>query len=202
MQKADRDPIALTVLALLLTGPRHLYEMHRMITRTHLDFVTGLPRSLYHAAERLLSAGHVVITETTRDGNRPERMIYQLTPSGHARLRSWVRLLLTTPDANSAMFVPALSFAGCLPPAEVATALTERRSELDRSLTAAREAIAANASRLPRILMIEVEYEASRVAAESAWITALLDDISAGRLTWSTDPLSLADIEPLIREDT
>jgi DNA-binding PadR family transcriptional regulator len=201
VQKADRDPIALTVLALLLTGPRHLYEMHRMITRTHLDFVTGLPRSLYHAAERLLAAGFVVIAETTREGNRPERTIYQLTPAGHDRLRSWVRLLLTTPDANSAMFVPALSFAGCLPPAEVTEALTERRSELDRSLAAARSAIATQAGQIPRILMIEVEYEASRLAAESARITPQLDDIAAGRLTWSTDPLTLADIEPLIRED-
>ena len=29
LHRADRDLPALTVLALLLTGPRHTYEMHR-----------------------------------------------------------------------------------------------------------------------------------------------------------------------------
>ena len=54
MARAERDLPGLTVLALLLTGPRHTYEMHRMMIDTRKDFVTGLPRSMYHAVERLL----------------------------------------------------------------------------------------------------------------------------------------------------
>src|SRR3954471_10024922 len=123
MQKADRDTTALCVLALLKTGPRHTYEMHRMVVRTHKTFVTGLPRSIYHAAERLLAAGHIEVAATTRDGVRPERTVYQLTDAGKRRLHDWVWLLLAEPDSNSALFVPALTFAGVLTPDEVAAAL-------------------------------------------------------------------------------
>lgn len=196
MRKADRDLAALTVLGLLKTGPRHSYEMHRMIERTHKDFVTGLPRSIYHAAERLLAGGYIRVAATTRDGGRPERTVYQLEESGERRLRVWVRLLLAEPDANSTLLVPALNFAGCLTPAEVADALRERHAELAR-----RSVPTPMPPGLPRILTLEVEYEAARLRAERDWIAGVLDDLAAGTLTWSGEPADLADIDQLIRED-
>ena len=45
LSRTDRDLVGLTVLALLLTGPQHTYEMQRLMKVTHKDFVTGLPRS-------------------------------------------------------------------------------------------------------------------------------------------------------------
>jgi DNA-binding PadR family transcriptional regulator len=196
MHKAERDLAALTVLGLLKTGPRHSYEMHRMIERTHKDFVTGLPRSIYHAAERLLAAGYIRVAATTRAGGRPERTVYQLEESGERRLREWVRLLLAEPDANSTLLVPALNFAACLTPAEVADALRERRDELAR-----RSVIPPMPPGLPRILTLEVEYEVARLRAERDWVTGVLDDLVAGTLTWSGEPAGLADIDQLIQED-
>jgi DNA-binding PadR family transcriptional regulator len=197
MRKADRDTTELCVLGLLKTGPRHTYEMHRMIERTHKTFVTGLPRSIYHAAERLLAAGHIRVTATTRDGGRPERTVYQLTEAGEQRLRSWVRLLLAEPDANSLLFVPALTFAGVLAPGEVATALRERLVELVRR----QEAATAVPPELPRVLVLEAEYQASRLRAESEWVGRIIGDLDAGTLGWPADLTDLADIEALIKED-
>ncbi|GIJ46069.1 PadR family transcriptional regulator [Virgisporangium aliadipatigenens] len=189
--------VALTVLALLLTGPRHAYEMHVMIERTHKDFVTGLPRSIYHAAERLLTAGHIEVAGTARAGARPERTVYQLTDAGRLRLREWVRLLLAEPDPAAHLFVPALSFAGCLPPPEVAAALRARRDVLAHRESAARAALSTP---IPRILLIEAEFEAHRLAAEIEWVERLVADLDSGGLHWSTDPASVADIESLIGE--
>jgi DNA-binding PadR family transcriptional regulator len=197
LQRADRDTTALCVLGLLKTGPRHTYEMHLMIERTHKTFVTGLPRSIYHAAERLLAAGHIRVAATTRDGVRPERTVYQMTEVGERRLRDWVRLLLAEPDASSTLFVPALTFAGVLTPGEVAAALRERRAELVRREKAA----TAVPPELPRILVLEAEYEAGRLRAESEWVGRIIDDLAAGTLDWSADPADLADIEALIKED-
>jgi DNA-binding PadR family transcriptional regulator len=191
MDKADRDVTALTVLGLLMTGPRHTYEMHRMIERTHKDFVTGLPRSLYHAAQRLLAAGHIRVAATTRGGARPERTVYELTAAGRDRLRDWVRLLLSEP---SGLLVPALTFAGCLRPAEVAEALRHRRDEQTRRTGAALP------THLPRLLLLEAEYEISRLTAEATWLTGVVDDLDAGRLTWPDNPADLADIDELIGE--
>jgi DNA-binding PadR family transcriptional regulator len=197
MQKADRDTTALCVLGLLKTGPRHTYEMHLMIERTHKTFVTGLPRSVYHAAERLLAGGHIRVAATTRDGVRPERTVYQLTEAGERRLRDWVRLLLAEPDANSTLFVSALTFAGVLTPGEVADALRERHAELVR-----REEVATVVPlELPRILVLEAEYEAGRLHAESEWVGRIIDDLAAGTLDWPADLADLADIEALIKED-
>jgi DNA-binding PadR family transcriptional regulator len=197
MHKADRDTTALCVLGLLKTGPRHAYEMHLMIERTHKTFVTGLPRSIYHAAERLLTAGHIRVAATTRDGVRPERTVYELTEAGERRLRDWVRLLLAEPDANSTLFVPALTFAGLLAPSEVAAALRERRAELERRERAA----TAVPPDLPRVLVLEAEYEAGRLRAESEWVGRIVDDLAAGTLDWPTDLAGLADIDALIKED-
>src|SRR5690606_32687118 len=68
LDRADRDLVGLSVLALLLAGPKHTYEMHRMMVDTRKDFVSGLPRSMYHAVERLEKAGHIAPVETVRDG--------------------------------------------------------------------------------------------------------------------------------------
>jgi hypothetical protein len=57
----------------LLTGPRHTYEMHLLMVDTHKDLVTGLPRSMYHAVERLLRAELIRVVGTDREGGRPER---------------------------------------------------------------------------------------------------------------------------------
>lgn len=194
MNKADRDVNALTVLGLLLTGPRHTYELHLMIERTHKDFVTGLPRSIYHAAQRLLAAGHIRVAATTRDGVRPERTVYELTPSGRTRLKSWVRRLLASPDPNSTLLVPALNFAGCLTPPEMASALRERHALLVR-----RTKVDLPPG-LPRLLTLETEFETARLKSEITWLTGVIDDLDAGRLAWPADPASLADIEELIRE--
>jgi DNA-binding PadR family transcriptional regulator len=185
------------VLGLLKTGPRHTYEMHLMIERTHKDFVTGLPRSIYHAAERLLAAGHIRVAATTRDGVRPERTVYQLTEAGERRLRDWVRLLLAEPDPSSALFVPALSFAGVLTPGEVADALRERREALSRRADAA----SAVPPELPRVLLLEAEYEACRLRAESEWVGRIIDDLVAGVLDWPADLAGQADVDALIREE-
>jgi DNA-binding PadR family transcriptional regulator len=200
VRKADRDMAALTVLAILLTGARHTYEMALMIERTHKTFVTGLPRSLYHAVEKLLTAGHVRIVDTTREGARPERTVYELTDEGRARLHEWVYLLLSEPGTDSALFAPALTYAGCLPPPEVVDALQHRRRQLHARATDARTALEQTREHLPRILMVEVEYEAARLEAERSFVDGLLADIKSGRLAWSTDPHDLADIDEIFRE--
>src|SRR5690606_24604707 len=97
LRRVDRDLPALTVLALLTTGPRHTYEMHRLMVDTHKDFVTGLPRSMYHAVDRLLRAGLIEVVRTDRAEGRPERTVYGLTDAGRAELRERVRRLLEHP---------------------------------------------------------------------------------------------------------
>ncbi|MBO3743150.1 PadR family transcriptional regulator [Actinoplanes flavus] len=196
MRKADRDLASLTVLALLMTGPRHAYDMHLLIERTHKTFVTGLPRSLYHAVNRLVGGGEIRVSDVVRAAGRPERTVYALTDRGRARLREWIGVLLREPDPDSSLLTAALSFAGCLPPETVAGLLRERRARLEQRLVAARAV-----PELPRVLLIEAEYEVSRLTAERDWVSALAADIETGRLTWPADMADVADVTPLLTED-
>lgn len=191
LQRADRDLPALTVLALLTTGPRHTYEMHRLMIDTHKDFVTGLPRSMYHAVERLLRAELIEVVRTDRPQGRPERTVYGLTGAGRAELQERVRRLLEQPDPDATLFVAALSFLGCLPSSQARSALDVRRTELGNRIDGTHAALAA-APALPRLLLVEAEYEIARLTAERDWVAGLLADLDAGRLDW---PADLRDLE-------
>lgn len=194
LARADRDVVGLTVLALLLVGPKHTYEMHRMMIDTRKDFVTGLPRSMYHAVERLEKADFIVPQETIRDGTRPERTVYAITDSGRVVVRDRVQRLLEHPDADSTLFVAALSFMACLSPAEAAQALRVRINILSGSIAALQIDFQNLPAGLPRVLVVESQFELARLRSEQSWAQSLLEDIEQGRLTWPADVSQLADI--------
>ncbi|MGH3566080.1 MAG: PadR family transcriptional regulator [Pseudonocardia sp.] len=196
LRRVDRDLPALTVLALLLMGPRHTYEMHRMMIDTHKDFVTGLPRSMYHAVERLVRDKLIGVQEIARDGGRPERTVYALTDAGRVELRARVTRLLAHPDPDTTVFVAALSFVGCLPGDEAAEALRTRSNVLAARIAGLDEAARSTPNTPPRLLVIETEYERNRLDAERRWVDALVADIDGGRLEWPDDIAALVDLLP------
>jgi DNA-binding PadR family transcriptional regulator len=199
VRRADRDLVAVTALALLLTGPRHTYEMLLLIEKTHKTFVGGLPRSLYHAVNRLVGSGDIQVVGATRDAGRPERTVYALTEQGRSRLQGWVGLLLREPDPDSSLFTAALTYAGGLPPEVVAALLRERHAELDRRAQVARAALDSLPD-LPRVLLLETEYEVSRLTAELTWVAQLIDDLATGRLAWLGAAEAAAGVESLLQE--
>lgn len=38
---------------------------------------------------------------------------------------------------------------------------------------------------MPRLFLLEDEYRLAQVRSELAWVSALVDDLRAGRVTWS-----------------
>jgi DNA-binding PadR family transcriptional regulator len=198
LSRADRDLPGLTVLALLLTGPRHTYEMHRMIVDTHKDFVTGLPRSLYHAVERLLRAELIEVHDVRRDGPHPERTLYSLTGAGRDVLADRVERLLTTPDGDATTFVAALSFAGVLPGARAVAALRRRAAELEGRLTTLAAGLASVPAGLPRFLLLEGEFEHVRMRAEADFAATTATAIEDGSLPWPDDPDGLLEAVPMM----
>ena len=199
MRRADRDLVALTALALLLTGPRHTYEMLLLIEKTHKTFVTGLPRSIYHAVNRLVAAGDIRVVAATRDAGRPNAPSTRSpTGAGSACGSGWACCCASRiPTRPCSCAAP--TYAGCLPPVTVAGLLRERRADLDRRAQQARSAL-DSLTDLPRILLLETEYEASRFAAERAWVSRIIDDLDAERLTWPGTPDAIAGVEHLLQE--
>jgi len=77
------NPLALAVLALLFERPMHPYEMAVTLKDRHKEESIKLRYgSLYTVIDLLLARGFIAAKATSREGKRPERTVYALTPSG------------------------------------------------------------------------------------------------------------------------
>jgi len=191
----DRPPrpssLGLVVLCMLEVGPLHPYGLQRLIKLWGKDAVVnvGQRANLYKTIQRLEAAGLVAVEHTERDQRFPERTVYALTDDGRRTGREWLADMLATPRNEFPQFPAALSFAMLLGPDELAgmldrraAALREHTGELERELAAY--------GHLPRVTLIEAEYQRAVAAAELAWLDGVLADLRTGALTWSREELA------------
>ncbi|MBB5778107.1 PadR family transcriptional regulator [Nonomuraea jabiensis] len=190
------SPLALTVLALLRHQPLHPYGIQRLLKQWGKDLVVnvGQRAGLYRTIDRLLEAGLISVRETGRDQQYPERTVYELTADGETALLKWLDEMLSTPKQEFPQFPAALANALMLAPEDLAAAL-ERRERAVAETLAWLEAGLADDAGLPRITMLEIEYLREVTAAEIRWLRGVIDDLRAGRLTWSRESLEEAAAE-------
>jgi len=118
-QPHPSNPLALAVLALLFERPMHPYEMAATLKQRHKDESIKIRYgSVYTVIELLLKRGFIKALETSREGRRPERTVYALTPSGYDELRAWMQDLLRDPVPEYPQFAAGLSLLPVLPPEE------------------------------------------------------------------------------------
>jgi DNA-binding PadR family transcriptional regulator len=180
----------LAVLATLREAPMHPYQMQRLLKHRHKDEILALKHgSLYHAIGRLERAGLIEQGETNRNGRRPERTIYRLTPAGGEELIATLRKIVATPRRESSEFMAAMSFLVHLTPGESVPYLLERcrllQEEIERQRTVLREV----GKFVGRINLIENEYLLAMLMAERQWVMRLAADVRDGRLTWNLDEI-------------
>lgn len=185
----SRDPLALTILALLAEQPRHPYEIQRLIRERKKDFAKSTQRTLYHAIDRLVKAGLIAPAEISREGNRPERTVYQLTDAGQDSFMQWLGELLAQPLPEYPLFTVAVSFLGYLPQETVQQALQARIIELEGELAGIEARLQGLGQHLPRVLLLELEYVRVLRQGEVAWLRTLMQDMRQGQLTWDADAL-------------
>ncbi|MEW2443848.1 PadR family transcriptional regulator [Micromonospora marina] len=185
-----RSPLAMMVLALLVEEPMHAYRMQQLIReREKHDVVNVAQRnSIYQTIDRLRRDELIRVAETTREEGRPERTVYALTPSGRRTLDRWLADALATPAREFPEFPAALSFLPILPPEEAARRLDQRAGVIEARLRE-REA-ALRAVGLPRLFLVEDEYQLTVLRAELDWVRGLVADLRSGALTWSGEWLA------------
>jgi hypothetical protein len=91
--------------------------------------------------------------------------------------------LLSVPEDERSGFVAALSEAGILPPDEVIELLTARLTTLDKANAAQQDDLKVWVERLPRILLIEAEYQLAMRVAQSRWLRGLLTEMVEGTIS-------------------
>ena len=176
----------IAVLALLRETPMHPYQMQQLLRLRHKDEILALKRgSLYHAIGRLLRAGLIAVEKTEREGKRPERTTYSITPAGLEEFKLTIKKIVATPRRESSEFMAAMSFLVHLDPDEAVRLLKERAQSLDTQIAQLTAGLAAAAAHVLRINLIESEYLLAMLKAEAEWIHELEKEIRGGKLTWS-----------------
>jgi DNA-binding PadR family transcriptional regulator len=173
--------LALAVLATTVQRPMHPYEIASLLRARGKDEDMEIKwGSLYTVVRNLAKHGFLEVVDSRREGARPERTIYRITDAGREELVDWVRELVASPQPELPRFKAGLSVLSVLSPEEVETALRERLAMLERAVEAQRAALAEHGAHIPRLFLIEDEYELAIREAEVAWIRAFADELAAG----------------------
>jgi DNA-binding PadR family transcriptional regulator len=173
--------LALAVLATLTERPMHRYEIAALLVERGKDRDMDIKMgSLYTVVQNLEKHGYLEVVGSERDGARPERTIYAITEAGRAEAVDWVREIVATPEPEHHRFSAGLSIMMMLPPDEVIALLGTRLENLERIATAARDAIAQCPPGLPRLFLVEAEFNVAMMEAEIAWVRSLHTELADG----------------------
>jgi PadR family transcriptional regulator AphA len=78
------------VLGLLLSGPKHGYEMARYFDRDELSEVCPVEQSLLYTYLRNVEDRGLVTWSEARVGNRPPRKLFELSSHGRDLIETWL----------------------------------------------------------------------------------------------------------------
>ena len=173
------NPLALAVLVLLYERPMHPYEMASTLRERRKEASIKLNYgSLYTVIEQLLREKFIAVREVLKEGRRPEKTVYELTPSGEAEMIGWMRELVSSPVKEYPMFEAALSLLPVLPAEEAIGLLEIRVGLLQKTLDGiAQEEKLCREMNLPRLFLLENEYYKAVTLAEFRFCKDLLADL-------------------------
>ncbi len=173
--------MALAVLSTVIERPMYPYEMAALIRERGKDQDMKIKwGSFYTVVQNLEKHGLLEVAESTRQGGRPERTIYRLTAEGREELEDWIRELIRTPEREQPRFEAGLSVLGVLRPDETAVLLQQRLDLLEGQLDGQRQALERFRQVVPRLFLVEAEYDLAIREAEANWVRALLDELTTG----------------------
>ncbi|GIG68984.1 PadR family transcriptional regulator [Phytomonospora endophytica] len=190
-KRTTDNPLVLPLMGLLMERPMHPYEMAAVLRERGKDAAVRINRgSLYDVVRAIETAGWITALATVREGGRPARTVYELTPEGRAEFTARLGDQIRRPRREYPAFLTAVAYLGALGPQGALAALREREDRLGELLDAERAALdeALTAAAVPRLHVIEAEYALHQLDGERAWVRAIADEIRAGTLTWPTSP--------------
>jgi DNA-binding PadR family transcriptional regulator len=174
------NPLALAVLSCLDEQPMHPYEVAQTLRARakHLSLRLNYG-SLYAVVASLERRGLIAAGDIQREGRRPQRTVYAITEAGRAELRAWLTELVAVPYKEYLGFEAALSMMAHLTPEDALELLGRRADALAAYLDEWR---ALPPAWLPRLHLLEHEFQTAMLQCELDYIRRLRDDIATGAL--------------------
>jgi len=139
--------------------------------------------SLYSIIKSLEKNGYIAEARAEREGNRPERQVYEITLTGRAEAERWLREILAVPTKEYPDIEAGLSLIGLLSPAEVTALLRSRVAALQAEVDQRRLTLTqVTELGLPEVFSVESDYRIAMLTAELAWVSALVERLERGAL--------------------
>jgi DNA-binding PadR family transcriptional regulator len=159
---------------LLLLGLLRAQEMHGYQLNEYIDermaFCVDLKRSTaYYLLDKLCRDGYVN-QEVEREGNRPERRVYRITPAGEARFQELLRQNLATYVAPVYAEDIGVIFQHHLPAAEGRDLLRSRRA----AVATHRDELQQLRGGLPPSHSAIIDHHLLHIDAELTWLDRLI----------------------------
>ncbi|MGB5058652.1 MAG: PadR family transcriptional regulator [Candidatus Promineifilaceae bacterium] len=162
----------LLLLGLLQQQEMHGYQLHEFID-SYMQTCVDLKKSTaYYLLEKMAKDGFITPSEE-REGNRPTRQVYSLTPAGETRFLDLLR-------ENLATFLPALfpgdtgiTFLDKLPQSEAIALLQTRREALAAELDRAEKAPVHTGS-----LQLMIEHQIVHLRSELDWLDHVINHLT------------------------
>ena len=186
--------VRLFVLGAVETRDRHGYDIVNLAERWSIHRWTGISiGSIYSALRSLLKDGLVAVAKVERDGNRPERQLYSVTPAGIGLFQRLLLDGLASLDLEGRDVDVALAFAHRAPMEERKRAISsrlpfikERLNQLEALASSYRLALDSNDPALSHFRELResspwiyagVLHGLQRARVEEAWTEHLITEI-------------------------
>ena len=162
----------LLLLGLLLDGKKHGYQLNEYFKHT-LSLCADMKKSTaYYILNKLEKDGYVV-QETERQGNRPERRVYELTEMGRSLFYELLRQNLG--DFSQTYYDDdiGIAFMDQLPINEVRLLLASKRDKLLAVLNQFNQVPAHEGS-----WRFVIDHNITHLEAEVSWLERVLQELS------------------------
>jgi DNA-binding PadR family transcriptional regulator len=174
------------ILGMLMEEAMHPYRMQKLIRVRKKDSVVNVRQraSVHQTLARLLHLGLVEIQEKIRTEHHPDRTLYAITASGRETAINWLRTMLTNVGTEYPEFPAAVSVIALLKPRD-ARKQFELRAERIRKKLSDLETEMKDASKVPRLFLLEGEYQTAMLKTELRWLETVIGDFKSGALGWN-----------------
>ena len=162
----------LLLLGVLRQGEMHGYQLHDFI-ETNLAFCTDLKKATaYVLLDKMQAQGWIQVKET-REGHRPLRHVYSLTPEGEQAFEHMLQENLATFHGAKTSSDIGLAFVDALPP-DVSHRLLQQRRDAMAAQLAEFERVPQHAGSYQLLIDHQIHY----LRSELAWLTQVLERTS------------------------
>ncbi len=171
---ASVDERALLLLGILRGQSQHGYQINELIERD-LAHVTDMKKpTAYALLDRLEQSGAVSV-HIEREGARPPRKVYAITPAGEARFLELLRANLAEADRVTSAGDVGLMFLDALPREEALGLLRSRLARLDEQIALYEKAPHHD---LGLGVTLTIERHLALLRADRAWLAGALERLA------------------------